>query len=130
MNAADSLPEPIATAGRDRVVETYLGAIAAHDWDLVRSVVSDEVVRLGPYADNYRGRDEYVSYLARVMPRLEDYAMDLTRVTYVDEGHRAFAELTESVTVKGAPTVTAEVLIIDLDEAQQISRIEIYIRQA
>jgi hypothetical protein len=116
------------TAGQ--VVEAYLGAIVTHDWDLLRSLVSDEVVRLGPYGDNFRGRDDYVSYLAELMPTLEGYAMDLTRVTYVGDERRAFVELTEHVTVNGAPTVTAEVLVIDLDEAQQISRIEIYLRRA
>ena len=112
-----------------RVVERYLDAIAAQDWEVVRALVSDQVVRLGPYGDTFRGRAAYVSYLAQLMPTLEGYAMDLTRVTYLDDGRRAFAELTEHVTMNGKPTVTAEVLIIDLDEARQVSRIEIYIRQ-
>jgi len=113
-----------------RVVETYLEAIAAQDWDVVRSVVSDDVVRLGPYGDDFRGRDDYVTYLAGVMPTLEGYAMELTRVTYVEDGRRAFAELTERVTFGGVQTVTAEVLVIDLNEARQISRVEIFIRRA
>jgi ketosteroid isomerase-like protein len=113
-----------------RVVETYLAAIVAHDWDTVGGLVADEVVRIGPYGDTFRGRDAYVSFLAGLMPTLEGYAMDLARVTYVDDGRRAFAELTEHVTLNGAPTVTAEVLVLTLDEEELISRIEIHIRQA
>jgi hypothetical protein len=40
------------TAGQ--VVESYLGAIVTHDWELVRSLVSEDVVRLGPYGDNFK----------------------------------------------------------------------------
>ena len=115
---------------QEGVVEAYLGAIVAHDWDLVGSLVSDDVVRLGPYGDTYRGREDYVSFLAGLMPRLEGYAMELGSVTYVDDGRRVFAELTERVTVKGVPTATAEVLVLDLDEAHRISRVAIHVRQA
>ncbi len=113
-----------------KVVETYLGAIVAHDWDTVRSLVAEDVVRLGPYGDDFRGRDAYVGFLADLMPQLEGYALELVLVTYVDGGRRAFAELTERVTVNGTPTVTAEVLVFELDADRRISRVEIYIRRA
>jgi ketosteroid isomerase-like protein len=111
------------------VVATYLDAIATHDWDRLRATLADDVVRTGPYADTYTGRDAYVAFLSELMPTLPGYAMDVARVTYVDEGRRAFAELTETVTMNGTPTVTPEVLVLDLTPDGLISRIVIYTRR-
>ena len=112
------------------VVEGYLAAVAAQDWDGVRAAVADDVVRIGPYGDTYAGRDAYVEFLTALMPTLPGYSMEVTRITYVDSGQRAFAELSETVSVEGAPLVTAEVLVFDLDRTGRIARIEIFTRRA
>lgn len=111
-----------------RCVESYLAAIVAHDWDVVRELVTPDVIRVGPYGETFDGREPYVSYLERLMPKLEGYAMDVNRVTYISGDGRAFAELTEHVTLNGKPTVTDEVLVFALDASGLIERIEIYIR--
>ena len=53
------------------------------------------------------------------MPRLPGYAMDVTRVTYGDGV--AYAELSETVTVDGAPLRTPECLTFELTDAGLIS---------
>jgi len=110
-------------------VERYLRAIADCDWDALRSLVAPDVVRLGPYGDDVAGRGAYVGYLSRLMRQLQGYAMDLSRVTYVDGGLWAFAELRETVTVKSEPTVTDEVLALELDSNGLIRRVEMCLRQ-
>jgi hypothetical protein len=110
-------------------VEAYLDAVATQDWVRVRAAVRNDVMRIGPYGDVYSGRDAYVGFLSALMPTLAGYSMDVTRVTYLDEG-RAVAELAETVTVDGVPLVTPEVLLFDLDGDGQIARIEIFTRRA
>ena len=60
---------------------------------------------------------------------LPGYSMDIARVTYVDDGRRAFAELAETVTINGAPTVTPEVLTFAIDDDGLISQVTIYTRR-
>lgn len=109
------------------IVERYLDAIVAHDWDVVRDCVADDIVRIGPYGDRFDGRDEYLAYISATMPKLAGYSMDLHRVTYVDYG-LAFAELSETIEVDGKPMLTREVLVFAVDGQRGISRVEIFIQ--
>ena len=111
------------------VVERYLDAVATQDWDTMRATIRDDVVRIGPFGDVYSGL-HYVEFLAGLMPTLPGYAMEVSRVTYVDDGRRAVAELSETVTVDGSPLVTPEVLLFDLDADGRIARVEIFTRRA
>jgi ketosteroid isomerase-like protein len=113
-----------------KVVEGYLHAVATQDWHGMRASVREDVVRIGPFGDTYTGRDAYVEFLSGLMPTLPGYSMDVTRVTYLDNGRRAIAELTETVTMDGAPMVTPEALLFDLDDDGRIARIEIFTRRS
>ena len=103
------------------IVEQYLDAVTRHDWDALRLLLRDDVVRVGPFNDEYRGRDVYVGFLSALMPTLPDYSMEISRVTYADR--LAFAELTENV----AGTRTEEALVFELD-GDRIARIDIFIK--
>jgi ketosteroid isomerase-like protein len=110
-------------------VRDYLAAIVAHDWGQLAALVHPDVVRVGPYGDTFTGRGPYVEHLASVMPSLQDYGMDVARVTYSPDGRLAFAELTETVTVQGRVTVTAEVLVLTFDEQALVTDVSIYTRR-
>ncbi|MDX6284875.1 MAG: hypothetical protein QOG53_360 [Frankiales bacterium] len=109
------------------IVEAYLDAIRAHDWARLSDCVTDDLVRIGPYGDTYTGRADYIAFISELLPSLPGYAMDVTRVTY--DGNRAFAELSETVEVDGAPTITNEVLLLTLED-ERIARIEIFIQRS
>jgi ketosteroid isomerase-like protein len=109
------------------IVERYLDAIASHDWDVVDECIADDIVRVGPYGDRYAGRDEYLVYIADIMPKLKGYAMKLDRVTYASAA-LAFAELSETVEFDGKPMVTPEVLVFELAGDGRIVRVEVYIQ--
>ena len=81
----------------------------------------------GPYRDRYAGRDEYLAFIADLMPKLKGYVMKLDRVTYANDT-LAFAELTETVEVDGKPMVTPEVLVFELTGDGRIARVEIFIQ--
>ena len=85
----------------------------------LRDCLREDVVRNGPFRDEYRGRNDYVAFLAELMPTLPGYSMDVARVTYADDGRLAFAELAETVTVDGSPLRTEESLVFELDGARR-----------
>jgi ketosteroid isomerase-like protein len=109
------------------IVERYLHAIASHDWDVVGECIADDIVRVGPYGDRYDGRDDYIAFLADMMPKLKGYQMEIHRVTHVSDA-LAFAEFTETVQAKGAPFRTPEVLVFQLAGDGRIARVEIFIQ--
>ena len=103
------------------IVERYLDALTNHDWDRLRTCLRDDVVRIGPFNDEYRGRDAYVDFLSGLMPTLPSYSMEIGRITYT--GDLAFAELSE--TVSGVRT--DEALVFELD-GERISRVDVFIK--
>jgi limonene-1,2-epoxide hydrolase len=110
------------------LVETYLKAIVAHDWARLADTLADDVVRTGPFFDVYNGRDDYIAFISTLMPALPNYSMDIARITYVDEGRRAFAELNETLDVDGKPHTTPEVLVFAITD-DRIARIDIFIKR-
>ncbi len=109
------------------IVERYLLAVASHDWDVVSECIADDIVRVGPYGDRYTGRDEYLPFIAGLMPKLEGYSMKLDRVTYADDA-RAFAELSETMEIDGRSKITPEVLVFELAGDGRIARVDIFIQ--
>jgi ketosteroid isomerase-like protein len=109
------------------IIERYLHAIASHDWDVVDECIADDIVRAGPYRDRYAGRDEYLAFMADLMPKLKGYVMKLDRVTYASDA-LAFAELSETVEFDGKPVVTPEVLVFELTSDRRIARVDIFIQ--
>lgn len=114
----------------DKIVEDYLDAVATQDWERMVTRIREDVVRIGPFGDVYSGRDDYVKFLADLMPTLPGYSMNISRVTAVDDGRRVIAELSETIEMDGKPLVTPEVLLFDLDADGLIARIEIFTRRS
>jgi hypothetical protein len=106
------------------IVERYLAALTGHDWNVLRDCLTDDVVRIGPYNDEYIGCDAYVDFLSALMPKLSGYSMEVSRVTYVDR--LAFVELAETV----AGTRTEEALVFELAGDDRIARIDVFIKTA
>jgi ABC-type branched-subunit amino acid transport system substrate-binding protein/limonene-1,2-epoxide hydrolase len=118
--------EPTPHAGG--VVERYLAAMTAHDWDALTATLDVDVVRNGPYRDVYRGREAYVAFLSELMPSLPGYSMEVARVTY--SGSDVFVELSETVSIDGEPVRTEESLVFHIDNAGTIDTIDIFIKTA
>ena len=109
----------------DGLIETYLDALVAGDWDTFAGCLADDgFTRVGPFGDVKATKDEYVAFLSDLMPTLPGYSMDVTRVTYVDS--LAFAELSETVEVDGTPLRTPECLTFELADDGRIQRVEVF----
>jgi ketosteroid isomerase-like protein len=109
------------------VVERYLDRLVAHDWDAMAACLAEDVVRVGPFGDTYTPKGPYVAFLADLMPRLRGYAMRVDRV--LGAGRVVVVELTETVEFDGSPVETPEALVFELDQAEKIARIVIYIQR-
>ncbi len=110
------------------VVERYLEAIIAHDWDVFAACLSDGgFERVGPWGDAYRDKAEYVAFISDLMPKLPGYEMRVDRVTYSGDARLAVVELTETVDVDGRRHATPEALVFDLD-GDRIRRIRVFIQ--
>ncbi len=109
------------------VVETYLRAVAEHDWAALARCLADDVVRVGPFGDTYTPKAPYVAFLEELMPSLEGYSMKVDRI--VDAGSVVVAELTETLEMGGKVHVTPEALVFDLDEDGLIVKVDIFIKR-
>ena len=108
------------------IVETYLEKMVAHDFEAMAGCLAEDVVRVGPYGDTYTPRHPYVAMLSKLMPALPGYSMEISRVTVLDR--IVLVELSETVEFDGAPLVTPEALVFDLNDDGLISHIAIYIQ--
>ena len=111
------------------VVERFLSCMTAHDWQGLGTCVADDVVRVGPYGDTYRGRDDYVAFVSGLLPTLAGYAMKVHRVVYTADERVSTAELSETVEVDGRMVVTPESLVFDIDDRGRIAQIAVYIQR-
>jgi hypothetical protein len=109
----------------DGVIERYLAAMVAGEWDAFADCLADDgFTRVGPYGDVKPTKPEYVAFLSELMPTLPGYSMDVTRVTYARP--LAFAELSETVEVDGTPLRTPECLTFELTDDDRIRRVEVF----
>jgi ketosteroid isomerase-like protein len=113
---------------RPGVVERYLCALVDHDWDALAGCLTDDVVRVGPYGDTYPSKTEYLAFISDLMPKLRDYSMDVSRVTYTADGLAAYAELAETMTHDGQLLRTNECLTFALAPDGRIARIDVFIQ--
>lgn len=110
------------------VLERYFDALRTHNWSALSDCLSEDVSRMGPYLDAIAGRDEYVAYLARVVPTLQNYDLRVTRIEKLEGGSR-LVRLCEILDVHGESTEFPEALVFDFDSAGLISHVDIYIKQ-
>jgi len=111
------------------VVGRYLDAMVAHDWDGLAQCLDPDIVRLGPFGDDYRGIDAYVPFLRATIESLDGYVMRVDRVVGAGAGV-VVAELSETVTMDGVRLETPEALVFDLAPDGRIARVAIFLRRS
>jgi len=108
------------------IVDRYLCAIVEHDWEAFGSCLAEDVVRKGPFGDDYEPKGPYLEFISKLMPTLGGYSMRVDRI--VDAGDVVVAELTETVEIGGKVFVTPEALVFDLGSDGLIQKIDIFIK--
>jgi hypothetical protein len=109
------------------VVERYLAGLAAHDWDAVAATLAPGVERMGPYRDEYRGRDAYAKFLADTIGALGGYQLDVDRVLVA--GPIVTVELRETVDDGDARLETSEGVVFDTSLGV-ITRVAVYLQSS
>ena len=111
-----------------KVLERYFDAMRACDWPALADTLADDVHRTGPFLDEVRGRDAYVEFLAGVIPKLPNYALDVARIRPI-AGGGAVVELAETIDRKGARFRTPEALLFEFDADGRIARVDVFIKR-
>jgi len=109
------------------VLANYLAALPERDEAAIAACLADDIERIGPYGDVYRGRDAYARFLKETIGSLGGYELVVDRV--VGGGNVFTVELSE--TVDDPPhgrLCTQEAVVFDLDDAGLIERVAVYLR--
>jgi ketosteroid isomerase-like protein len=112
-------------AAATAIVRHYFDALVARDWIRLSTLLAADVVRNGPYGDDFEGRDEYVGFLRSTFATLRDYDL---RIRSISGGATtAVAEITETVTMNGARLATDEAIVFEVGESA-ITRVGVYLQ--
>jgi hypothetical protein len=118
MTGAEGVPPALAE---------YLAALPHRDEAAIRACLAQDIERIGPYGDVYRGRDEYAQFLAATIGSLAGYELVVDRI--VGDGHVFTVELSETVDDPPHGRLrTQEAVVFDLDGAGLIERVAVYLR--
>jgi hypothetical protein len=113
--------------GAEGVVERYLAALRAQDWEALASTLEPDVRRIGPYGDVYESREPYVAYLAEIFGTLAGYELAVARLVVARDV--VVVELSETIDTSAGRRRTDEVVVFDLSAGGLIQRIGVYLRR-
>ncbi len=114
---------------RPSVIE-YLDAMAHRDWGRLATTIAEEGLwRSGPYEDVVEGKEAYVAFLAKSIDRLENYRLDVRRVSPVGD-RVTYVELTESCVMGGTDHSFPEICLFETDDRGQIVYVSVFMKTA
>jgi ketosteroid isomerase-like protein len=108
-------------------VHRYLDALARQAWDDLTATVAPDIERIGPYGDNFHGRDAYIEFLRSMLAALSGYELRVERVLVVDA--TIVVELNETVDAEGGRLRTDEAIVFDVAD-DLITRIAVYLQKS
>jgi limonene-1,2-epoxide hydrolase len=106
------------------IVEGFFAYLTARDWDDLRVILSQDVERVGPFADTITGRDRYLDFLRGTVP--SEYQNEVRRIVAASDGRAAFARVTEHLRYGEHEHSLEEAYSFDIGDDGLISRVEIY----
>ena len=111
------------TPSTTETVARFFAHLTAREWNRLGTVLSEEVVRIGPFGDRLSGRD-----LFGLPPRHRADGLPQRRCPdhRCPDGSAAFATVTEHLRYDDQEFHLDEAYSFDLDEDGRICRVEIY----
>jgi limonene-1,2-epoxide hydrolase len=108
-------------------VGRYLAALRTQDWDALRELLAPDVVRHGPYGDDFTDRDAYVTYLAETLATLGGYELDVHRS--FGDPTRICVELAETATVGEQRLRTEEAVVFAVTD-DRITEVRVFLQRS
>jgi len=109
-------------------VPRYFEAMMAHDWSALRSCLTEDFTRDGPYEEHVFGDPEtYIRFLADLLPTLRGQVVELTRLRR--DGDVVYSELTETIEVDGKPHTIRGCASFELADDGLIRHVEVFVRR-
>lgn len=109
------------------VVQRYLSAMSGGHWQELAATLAPDVERLGPYGDNFSGRDAYAQFLEQIIGSLSGY--ELVIADLVVDGGRVAVELNETVDDGDARLRTDETVVFDVRDGL-IVKVAVYLQKS
>jgi ketosteroid isomerase-like protein len=105
----------------------YLDALRRQDWDALRRHLAVDVVRHGPYGDDFTDCDTYVTFLTDTFARLGDYELEVHRS--FGGGGRTCVELAETATIDGKRVRTEEAVVFAVADGR-ITEVRVFLQRS
>lgn len=125
--SADPKGDDADPAAATAIVRRYFEALVAQDWTRLASLLAADVVRNGPYRDDFEGRDDYVEFLRSTFASLRDYNLTIRSIS--GGAGTAVAEITETVTMNGSRLATDEAIVFEVRDSA-ITRVGVYLQES
>ncbi|SRX94772.1 hypothetical protein MSP7336_03033 [Mycobacterium shimoidei] len=110
-------------------VGRYLTCMAAHDWDGLADTITDSgLTREGPFCDRVEGKQNYVTFLRKIITSLKGYELKVQRVSHVSD-RVSYVELTESFEIDGARTKYPECILFERGDDGLITHVSVFIKR-
>lgn len=109
------------------VVERYLRAMATGAWPELATTLAADVERIGPYGDDFFGRDAYAQFLEQIIGSLSGYELVITG--FVVDASRVAVELNETVDDGDARLRTDETVVFDVRDGL-IVKVAVYLQKS
>ena len=112
-------------------VEDYVTYYRSHQWEKLKGVFdAADFKRTGPYMDVFTDVNQYVDFLAGVVPTMgADYELQIGRIVYTPGEKVAFGQFIEHLELEGVMTDIPETIIFDLNDDGLIRRMSLYLKQ-
>jgi len=121
---ASGSDEGDAATSSARTVERFFSWLTAREWDNLATILSEGVLRVGPFGDRLSGREDYLDFLRGTVP--PDYRNDVARIIGAPDGACAFAKVTEHLRYGERELHLEEAYSFDIDDEGLICRVDIY----
>ena len=108
----------------DDTIERFFTHLTARAWESLAQILSEDVVRIGPFGDAVSGRAQYLDLLRGTVP--SEYGNDVHRIMYAPDRRAAFARVSEHLHYAEQDLDLEEAYAFEIDPEGRLTRVEVY----
>src|SRR4051812_25700605 len=108
------------------IATQFFTRIGAKDWKGLTPYVSPSIERVGPWGDQFKGREPYLRFLTETVDAMEQYSLDLQRV--FSDGTHTVAQLSETWLMDGKLVTYDQAIVVNIDQNGLVERVACYLQ--